>query len=42
VRRFLKFHFKEVTTLNLARLYVVMLLKYCLVLLVVALAQVML
>jgi hypothetical protein len=38
VRRFLKFHFKEVITLNLICLYVVMLPKYCLVLLVVALA----
>jgi hypothetical protein len=36
-RRFLKFCFKEVTSLNLVHFYVVMLLKYCLVLLVVAL-----
>ena len=42
VRRFLKFRFKEVTSLYLACFYVVILPKYCLVLLVVILALVVL
>jgi hypothetical protein len=38
-RRFLKFHFKEVTSLSLVLSYIVILLKCCLVLLVLALAK---
>jgi hypothetical protein len=40
VRRFLKFCFKEVMTLNLVHFYIIMLLKCCLVLLTVVLALV--
>jgi uncharacterized membrane protein YbhN (UPF0104 family) len=39
VMRFLKFRFKEVTSLSLFHFYVVMLLKYCLILLVLALGK---
>jgi hypothetical protein len=42
VKRFLKFRFKDVTTLNLVCFYVIMLPKCCLVLLVLALALVVL
>ena len=42
MRRFLKFRFKEVTSLYLACFYVVMLPKCCIVLIVIVLALAML